>query len=281
MSDVNPQPTRPLRVLVAIPTYNEADNIGPLVAGVRRHAPQVDLLFVDDNSRDGTQGEIAAAMAEHPGRIDVLHRAGKLGLGTAYVAAFAWALARGYDAVIEMDADLSHRSEDLARIADEITRRPVVVGSRYVRGGGTRNWGVMRRWISQFGSLYARTILRMPTRDMTGGFNAWRRDVLEAIDPAEVQSEGYAFQIELKYRAHLAGFPAYELPILFVERRAGQSKMSGGIVLEGMVRVLGLARQRRALRARARGYKPATAATTAMAGGAEAAAPALAAKGRA
>lgn len=232
------------RTLVVVPTYNEVDNVRPLVAGIFTHSPEVDVLFVDDGSKDGTRDTIRALQTEYQGRIHLIERAGKLGLGTAYVTAFHWALARSYAAVIEMDADLSHRAVDLATLVDAVRRNPVVVGSRYVKGGGTENWGLGRKIISRFGSLYAGAILRMKVRDLTGGFNAWQRQVIEAIDPNSVRSEGYTFQIELKYRAHLAGYPIKEVPILFVERRAGQSKMSGGIVFEAIYRVWHLALQR-------------------------------------
>jgi dolichol-phosphate mannosyltransferase len=235
----------PDATLVVIPTYNEADNVDVLLDGIAANAPDVHVLFVDDNSTDGTRAVIRARMAAEPGRIFLMERERKLGLGTAYVAAFKWALARGYPAVVEMDADLSHRPVDLARLLAELKERPVVVGSRYVKDGGTENWGVGRRIISQLGSLYARTILRMRTRDLTGGFNGWQRAVLDAIRLDDVRSEGYAFQIELKYRAHLAGYPIHELPILFVERRAGQSKMSYHIVTEAIGRVWVLAALRR------------------------------------
>ena len=234
----------PLKTLVIIPTYHEVDNVRPLVAGIFAHAPHVDVLFVDDNSQDGTRQMIAALMEERPGRISLLPRPGKLGLGTAYVAAFQWGLARGYAAMVEMDADLSHRAEDLALLLSALERSPVAIGSRYIAGGGTQNWSLLRRIISQGGSFYARCILGLRARDLTGGFNAWRSEVLKTIDPGQVRSEGYTFQVELKYRAHLAGYLLHEVPILFVERRAGQSKMSGGIVFEAIHRIWLLALQR-------------------------------------
>ena len=237
----------PTRVLVVIPTHNEVANIAPLIAGIRQQAPLVELLFVDDQSTDGTRAAIAQAQAQQPGRIHLLPRPGKLGLGTAYVAGFKWALARDFTAVVQMDADLSHRPEDLARILEVLRDRPVVVGSRYLDGGGTQNWSLLRQAISRLGSTYARLILGLDVRDMTGGFNGWQRQVLEAIGPDSLTSEGYAFQVELKFRAHLLGFPLTELPILFVERRAGQSKMSSAIVWEAMARVARLSRLRRQL----------------------------------
>jgi dolichol-phosphate mannosyltransferase len=227
-----------------VPTLNEADNIRPLLRGIFQDVPDADVVFIDDASQDGTRDVVRAEAAARPGRIHLIERPGKLGLGTAYVAAMQWGLGRYYQAFFEMDADLSHRSVDLAKLVQEIETSPVVIGSRYVPGGATENWGLGRKIISRAGSIYARAILRMDIRDFTGGFNGWRREVLEAIDPAKVQSDGYTFQIELKYRAHLAGFPLKEVPILFVERRAGQSKMSGGIVWEAMYRVWHLALQR-------------------------------------
>lgn len=227
-----------------IPTLNEADNVRPLLVGIFRDAPDVDVVFVDDASRDGTRDVVREEAAARPGRIHLIERPGKLGLGTAYVAAMQWGLARDYQAFFEMDADLSHRSVDLAKLIEAIQTAPVVVGSRYVEGGSTENWGAGRKLISRLGSAYARAILRMTVKDLTGGFNGWRRDVLERVDPKRIQSDGYTFQIELKFRAYLAGFEVKEVPIVFVERRAGQSKMSGGIVLEAMLRVWHLAWQR-------------------------------------
>lgn len=238
------------QVLVVVPTYNEVGNIDDLVQEVLTAAPGVHLLFVDDNSQDGTLQKIEARQIAHPGRIHLLRRPRKLGLGTAYVTAFRWALERSYGAVVEMDADLSHRPVDLPKIIAGLTSHDVVVGSRYVHGGGTQNWGLGRKLISRLGSLYARTILQLSIRDLTGGFNAWRREVIEAIDLDGVRSEGYTFQIELKYRAALAGFRIAEIPILFVERRAGQSKMSSGIVAEAMLRVWLLRLARGGLRKR-------------------------------
>lgn len=237
----------PERILVVVPTYNEADNINPLAAGVGKFAPEVDLLFVDDNSRDATPSLIRQLMSTRPGKIFLLERERKLGLGTAYITAFKWAIERNYDAVVEMDADLSHRPEDLAKLVDALKSAPVVIGSRYIPGGGTENWSWTRRLISRGGSLYARTILGLSVRDLTGGFNGWHKEVLERIGLNQVASEGYTFQVELKYRAALAGFPLKEIPILFVERRAGQSKMSGGIIYEAIYRVWSLALQRKAI----------------------------------
>jgi dolichol-phosphate mannosyltransferase len=232
------------RLLVIVPTYNEVDNVEPLILGIFSHT-QAHVLFVDDNSTDGTRDVIRRLMAGTPDRIFMLERPGKMGLGTAYVAGFKWAMEQKYHAVVEMDADLSHRAEDLKKIIDHLASYPVVVGSRYIENGGTLNWGIGRQLISRGGSLYARLILGIRVRDLTGGFNGWRMSVLQKINPDSIRSEGYTFQIELKFRAHLAGFSIREIPIVFVERRAGKSKMSGGIVFEAIYRVWQLALARR------------------------------------
>ena len=234
------------RVLVIVPTYNEVENVSDLLDGIFE-LTDAHVLFVDDNSTDGTRDVIRAKMSAHPDRIFILERAGKLGLGTAYVAGFKWAIAQNYQAVVEMDADLSHRAEDLAKIIAALNTNDVVVGSRYIENGGTLNWGLSRQLISRGGSLYSRIILGMRVRDLTGGFNGWRLPVLKKINPDSIRSEGYTFQIELKFRAHLAGFKIHELPIIFVERRAGKSKMSGGIVFEAIYRVWQLAIARRSM----------------------------------
>ncbi len=226
-----------LRPLIVVPTYNEVENIDELLRGIQQQAPAADVLFVDDNSGDGTVDRILQHQSRRPEKIHLLGRPRKLGLGTAYVVGFKWALERDYDAVQEMDADLSHDPADLPRTLAFPEGRDVVVGSRYVVGGSTRGWSLSRRWISKFGNLYARTILGLAVRDLTGGFNAWRREVLEAVSLDEVRSEGYAFQIELKFRAVQAGFSLYEIPIAFVDRRKGQSKMSRRVAWEAMIRV--------------------------------------------
>ncbi len=197
---------------------------------------EVNVLVVDDNSPDGT-GKLADELAKKEPRISVLHRQQKNGLGKAYVAGFAWALDRGYDAICEMDADFSHNPNYLPEIWRLLKDNDVVMGSRYVDGGGVRNWGLGRKVISRGGSLYAQTILGMKVHDMTGGFNAWRRQVLEAVDLSNLRSEGYAFQIELKWRAWKKGFKLVEFPILFEDRTAGKSKMSKRIIVEAMMRV--------------------------------------------
>jgi len=237
-----------MKTIVIVPTYNEVDNIRPLAAGINLYAPELHMLFVDDNSSDGTQSAIHELQAKHPDRVFLIQRERKLGLGTAYVAAFKWGLGRGYEAFVEMDADLSHRPVDLVKILAALAEHPVVIGSRYMVGGGTENWSPARRLISRFGSFYSRLILRLKANDLTGGFNGWRREVLLAIGPETIRSEGYTFQVELKFRAHLAGYELREVPILFVERRAGHSKMSGQIVLEAIFRIWHLAWQRRRIR---------------------------------
>jgi dolichol-phosphate mannosyltransferase len=234
--------------VVIVPTYNEVDNVVPLVERIFAATPHIHILFVDDNSQDGTRDRIDTLMSQHPGKIQILKRAGKLGLGRAYIAGFRWALNEGYDALIEMDADHSHDPKELAVFIDKLQHADAVIGSRYCLGGGTENWSFLRKCISVFGSFYSRKILGLDIRDLTGGFNAWRRDTVIAINPDLVRSEGYSFQIELKYRAHLAGKYMVESPILFSERRAGQSKMSLKIVLEAMVRVWALRSIRREIR---------------------------------
>lgn len=225
------------RAVVCIPTYNEAGNLRAIVAAVLEADARVDVLVVDDNSPDGT-GAIADALAQEDGRVQVLHRAEKQGLGRAYVHAFHVCLQRGYRFILEMDADFSHDPRFLPSLLDAAqTNTDLVLGSRYVPGGGTVNWGRMRRLISRAGSLYARTILGVEVRDLTGGFKCFRREVLEGIDLPTVESDGYSFQIELTVRALRAGFRVRELPIIFEDRRVGHSKMSSAIVLEALSKV--------------------------------------------
>jgi dolichol-phosphate mannosyltransferase len=218
--------------LVIIPTYNERDNLGPIAQAALAADPRVDVLVVDDNSPDGT-GQLADELAAKEPRIRVLHRQKKEGLGRAYLAAFTWALAEKYQFIIEMDADFSHDPRYLPTLIDEASNGvDLVLGSRYVTGGGTVNWGVLRQLISQGGSLYARTVLGVRVRDLTGGFKCFNRRVLEGLDLAHVQSAGYGFQIELTYRALQRGFTVKEIPIVFEDRRVGQSKMSRKIFIE-------------------------------------------------
>ena len=218
------------RACVVLPTYNECENLPAIVPAILA-AAQVDVLVVDDNSPDGT-GALADALAARDPRVRVLHRARKEGLGRAYLAGFAEALARGYGRILEMDADFSHEP---ARLPDLLAAgTDLALGSRYVAGGGTVNWGLGRRILSKGGSLYARTILGIPVRDLTGGFKCFRREVLESIDLPSVRSTGYAFQIELTYRALKRGFTVREVPIVFADRRVGKSKMNRRIVAEAL-----------------------------------------------
>jgi dolichol-phosphate mannosyltransferase len=223
--------------LIVVPTYNERDNVRGVAQRFLAALPGAELLFVDDNSPDGT-GEILDELAAAEPRIHVMHRAGKLGLGTAYVEGFGWGLARGYDYLFEMDADGSHDPKYLkTMLALAMDGADVVIGSRYVPGGGTENWGLGRKVISRGGGLYARTVLGIDVRDVTAGFVCWRRAALEAIELSTVSSNGYSFQIEMKYRAHQKGMRLVETPIMFVDRRVGQSKMSRAIVAEALLKV--------------------------------------------
>jgi len=225
------------QALVCIPTYNERDNLEAITGAVLAADPRVDILVVDDNSPDGT-GRLADELAAKEPRIRVLHREKKQGLGRAYLHAFRWALDAGYQFICEMDADFSHDPRFLPRLLDEaLAGADLVLGSRYVPGGGTVNWGILRQFISKGGSLYARTILGVPVRDLTGGFKCFRRRVLETLDLQAVRSTGYAFQIELTYRTLKNGFSVAEIPIVFEDRRVGQSKMSKKIFVEALTMV--------------------------------------------
>jgi dolichol-phosphate mannosyltransferase len=230
-----------MKTLVVIPTYNERENIAAIVPAIFQATPDVEILVVDDNSPDGTQ-DIVRELQSRFSKLHLLGRKGKEGLGRAYIAGFKWALDHGFEAVVEMDADWSHRPEDLAQLVKAIPDYDFVVGSRWVNGGAVANWTLSRKMISLGGSFYARQILRYPIRDWTGGFNAWKAGTLRKIDLDSVKSEGYSFQIELKYRASRLGCNGIEIPILFEDRRAGQSKMSSRIVLEALHRVWGLRR---------------------------------------
>ena len=225
------------RYLVIVPTYNELDNLPRKVPLILAQHPLLDVLVVDDASPDGT-GDLADRMAEENPRIHVLHREAKDGLGRAYLAGFAWGLQRDFELLFEMDADISHPPDALPHFIRAAQDHDVVIGSRYVGGRvNVLNWPMSRLFISVFGSWYARTITRMPVRDATGGFNCWHRRVLEAVDLGRVRSNGYAFQIELKFRAWAKGFSLVEIPILFTERDTGESKMSKRIVREAVWRV--------------------------------------------
>ena len=225
------------RALVCIPTYNERENIEAIARAALAADPRIDLLIIDDNSPDGT-GRIADELAAADPRAHVLHRPHKQGLGRAYLDGFRWALERGYAFILEMDADFSHDPRYLPGFLDRAEAGvDLILGSRYVPGGGTVNWGLGRKLVSRAGSLYARTILGLRQRDLTGGFKCFRRGVLESIDLASVRSSGYAFQIELTYRTIQKGFSVMEIPIVFEDRRVGQSKMTGQIVLEALAMV--------------------------------------------
>ncbi|MEU0554386.1 polyprenol monophosphomannose synthase [Dactylosporangium sp. NPDC006015] len=224
------------RVLVIIPTYNEADNIRPIVDRVRTANPAVDVLIADDNSPDGT-GRIADELAAADPGVHVLHRPGKQGLGAAYLAGFAWGTDHGYDAVVEMDADGSHAPEELPRLLDALRDADVVLGSRYVKGGKTVGWPWHRHLISRSGNLYVRMALGMALRDATGGYRAYRVPVLDKIDIGSIASQGYCFQVDLAWRSHRNGFRVQEVPITFAERQRGHSKMSSNIVREALWRV--------------------------------------------
>jgi dolichol-phosphate mannosyltransferase len=224
------------RVLVIIPTYNEAENLRHIVDRVRYAVPEADVLVADDNSPDGT-GEIADEIAAADSHVAVLHRPGKQGLGNAYLAGFAWAKERGYDAVVEMDADGSHAPEELPRLLDALTDADLVIGSRYVPGGKVLNWPVHRLLLSKGGNLYTRLALGMPVNDATGGYRVYRMTALDKMDVDTVASQGYCFQVDLAWRAHKNGFRVIEVPITFAERQRGTSKMSSSVVREALWRV--------------------------------------------
>ncbi len=224
------------RVLVIIPTYNEADNVRIIVDRVRAAVPEAEILVADDNSPDGT-GAIADELAAADPQIHVLHRTGKEGLGAAYLAGFGWARDANYDAVVEMDADGSHAPEDLPKLLDALIDNDAVLGSRWVPGGKVRNWPLSRHLISRTGNLYTRLALRMPFKDATGGYRAYRMKALDAMGLDGVASQGYCFQVDLTWRAHRQGLRIVEVPITFAERERGASKLSSAIVREALWRV--------------------------------------------
>lgn len=232
------EPAATSRVLVIIPTYNECDNIEPIIARVRVAVPAADVLVVDDGSPDGT-GEIADSIAAQDSTVHVVHRTAKAGLGAAYIAGFEWGLDAGYGVLVEMDADGSHAPEQLPRLLDALERADLVLGSRWVHGGTVINWPRHREFLSRGANLYTRLALGLGLRDATGGYRAYRREVLEQIDYAAVASQGYCFQIDLAWRAVRAGYRVSEVPITFAERERGESKMSGSIVREALWRVTG------------------------------------------
>lgn len=225
-----------MKKLVIIPTYNEIDNMKALLPVLMELSHAFDVLVVDDSSPDGT-ADFVREFSARQSRVNLLKRSEKSGLGKAYIAGFKWGLEKSYDALVEMDADFSHRPVDLLKVLETLNSHPVVIGSRYVPGGQTVNWGIMRKIISRGGSLYSRLILGYPVRDWTGGFNGWHAAVLKAIDLDSIRSNGYSFQIELKYKAQKKSYPVTEIPIVFEDRRVGQSKMSMKIVIEAFYKV--------------------------------------------
>ncbi|MEI6364859.1 MAG: polyprenol monophosphomannose synthase [Actinomycetes bacterium] len=224
------------RIVVIIPTYNEAENLPLIVQRVRTAVPTVDILVADDNSPDGT-GDIADELAANDSAIKVMHRQGKEGLGAAYLAGFAWAIDNGYDAVVEMDADGSHQPEQLPRLLKALEDADLVLGSRWVPGGAVQNWPKSREFLSRGGSTYTRLALGIDVHDATGGYRAFRTSALQSLNLDQVESAGYCFQIDLAWRALQAGLSIREVPITFVEREIGESKMSQSIVLEALWRV--------------------------------------------
>lgn len=229
-----------MKTLVIIPTYDERDNLEWIVSRVRESVADASVLVVDDNSPDGT-GVLADALAASDEAVHVLHRVGKEGLGAAYRDGMRWGLGHGFDVIVEMDADGSHQPEQLPRLLERLAFADVVVGSRWVPGGGVVNWPIERKILSRGGSRYARFALGVPVRDVTGGYRAFTADALRRIDLDAVLSQGYCFQIDMIWHAAVAGLKIAEVPITFVERERGVSKMSGAIVAEAMLRVTGWA----------------------------------------
>ena len=226
------------KVLVIIPTYDERENLPLILDRVRAAVPEASVLVVDDNSPDGT-GDIADERAAADDRIHVLHRTEKNGLGGAYIAGFGWGLERGFDVLVEMDADGSHAPEQLPRLLAALDRADLVIGSRYVPGGSVVNWPKSREVLSKGGNLYSRLALGVSVRDITAGYRAYRAEVLRALDLSAVESHGYCFQVDLGWRTIQAGFTVAEVPITFTERAIGESKMSGNIVREALLKVTG------------------------------------------
>jgi dolichol-phosphate mannosyltransferase len=223
-------------VLVCIPTYNERENLPLVVGRIRASVPTADILVLDDNSPDGT-GQVADDLAAGDGQVHVLHRPGKQGLGLAYLAGFQWGLDEGYDAIVEMDADGSHQPEQLHRLLEALEGADAVIGSRWVRGGSVVNWPLHRKALSVGGNIYTRALLGMPVHDATAGYRAYRSSTLHTIGLRDVASEGYCFQVDLTRRAVARGLRVREVPITFVEREIGDSKMSGSIMRESLQRI--------------------------------------------
>ena len=224
------------RIVVIIPTFNECESLAAIVARVRTSVPEADILVIDDNSPDGT-GDIADGLAAGDSKLHVMHRLGKEGLGAAYLAGFSWALQNDYAVVVEMDADGSHQPEQLPRLLTALRGADLVLGSRWIAGGGTENWSKSREILSRGGNFYTRTMLGVPLRDATGGYRAFRAETLRKLDLHNVASQGYCFQVDLAWRAVQRGLIVSEVPITFVERAAGTSKMSQRIVVEALWRV--------------------------------------------
>ena len=225
-----------VKILVAIPTYNEALNIEPFIKAVFEHIPpEGEVLVIDDNSPDGTAKIVESLIPGYPRRLHLLNRPEKQGLARAYLAAFDWGLARDYDLFLEMDADFSHNPKYIPEMVHAAQTHEAVIGSRNVPGGGGEGWSVLRNFISKGGSFYARTVLGCPVRDLTGGFNMWTRTALQKINLSQIISKGYAFQVEMKYRAYAAGCRVKEIPIVFTDRKFGNSKMSKKIFMEALV----------------------------------------------
>lgn len=224
-----------MKLMVVIPTYNEAENIVPLVSAIHQHCPELDVLIVDDGSPDGT-GDIAEKLP----RVSVLRRPGKLGLGTAYVDGFNRAMAEGYDRIGGMDADFSHDPARLPALFSLLDNYDVAIGARYVPGGGTRNWGLHRRVLSRGANMVARTMLRFSAHDVTSGFRAYRREVLQSVDLASLKSEGYSFLVELLYRCEQKGYTVGETPIVFEDRKMGRSKLNKSEIWRGVTNLVRL-----------------------------------------
>jgi len=254
MAGQNDTRRRSLKITIIIPTYNEAENLPRLLTALfKLPLPDLNVLVVDDNSQDGT-GQIADNFAsKFPSRVSVMHRTGKLGLGSAYIQGFIELLKGDSDAIGQMDADFSHEPAKVPELALALETADVALGSRYVPGGSLdKNWSYWRKWLSTFGNFYARTILRLPIRDTTGGFRLWRRETLAAMPLDRVRSNGYIFQVEMAFAANKLGFQFKEIPIYFAERRWGQSKMSFKIQIEAALRVWALPRQYRDLKPRSK-----------------------------
>lgn len=235
-SPLTDRPPPGQRPLVVLPTYNERDNLAPIVTAILGHLPQATVWIVDDNSPDGT-GQLAEELAARDSRVQVIHRSGKLGLGTAYAEAFQRALGADFDCVLEMDADFSHDPSYLPVLIEALREADLVIGSRYVDGGGTQNWSSVREAISRGGNLVARIGLGVSTRDATGGYRAFRRSTLEQLSYDDLCLRGYGFQIEVVYQVERRGLRVKEVPITFVERAAGKSKMSKDIALEAFIHI--------------------------------------------